>query len=596
MGEAKNSFICLIKICKIKFPIVETLVRQPSTGIMFGGHCRHKMMLLTSALLMTLLSLTAEAEFFSALGDMRTLLDHQHNFVGKLDNYVKEEEERLDLIKQFLGKIESRFGGPQGPPIAALTSIEADSSSLISNPLNAFLLIKYLSQDLGRISATMYRDVGSEFLTKLANDSSIKTPTFDDYKGAVGAIMRLQETYNIDAKTMADGLLAGIPSTAPMTAADCFNFGRTAYLEKDWVLTVSWMKEALVRERAKADPIRPFLGDILDHLAYSTSKTGNFKGALHWAEQLNEVNPAHERVAGYLRYFKAEIQKQIHTRGTRGDSGEEKVATLPEATSLFDRDYWEERHRYQALCRGDKGAVKLTPPRAAKLKCKYHHGNKPRLLLSPAKVEEVFDNPRIMVLHDIVNDEETEEVLSHASGRLRRATARNARTGQFEPADYRISKSTWLGPATSRTVRSIFDRVSDITNLDMTFSEDLQVNNYGIGGMYDPHFDFSRDHEKAFKSAYGDNRGNRIATVLFYFSDVEAGGATVFPTVGAAVQPIKGSAVFWYNLLPSGDGDLLTRHAGCPVLVGSKWVANFWIHEGGQEFRRRCRRHRHARR
>ena len=57
----------------------------------------------------------------------------------------------------------------------------------------------------------MYRDVGSEFLTKLANDSSIKTPTFDDYKGAVGAIMRLQETYNIDAKTMADGLLAGIP-------------------------------------------------------------------------------------------------------------------------------------------------------------------------------------------------------------------------------------------------------------------------------------------------------------------------------------------------------------------------------------------------
>ena len=51
---------------------------------------------------------------------------------------------------------------------------------------------------------------------------------------------------------------------------------------------------------------------------------------------------------------------------------------------------------------------------------------------------------------------------------------------------------------------------------------------------------------------------------------------------------------------------MLTRHAGCPVLVGSKWgkycfavniatqynlfnaVCNKWIHEGGQEFRRRC--------
>lgn len=26
----------------------------------------------------------------------------------------------------------------------------------------------------------------------------------------------------------------------------------------------------------------------------------------------------------------------------------------------------------------------------------------------------------------------------------------------------------------------------------------------------------------------------------------------------------------------------------CPVLVGNKWVANKWIHEGGQEFRRPC--------
>ena len=38
------------------------------------------------------------------------------------------------------------------------------------------------------------------------------------------------------------------------------------------------MKEALNRERAKDEPSREFLSDILDHLAYSTSKTGNFKG------------------------------------------------------------------------------------------------------------------------------------------------------------------------------------------------------------------------------------------------------------------------------------------------------------------------------
>lgn len=82
--------------------------------------------------------------------------------------------------------------------------------------------------------------------------------------------------------------------------------------------------------------------------------------------------------------------------------------------------------------------------------------------------------------------------------------------------------------------------------------------------------------------------GNRIATWLNYMSNVQAGGATVFPHLGVILWPRKNSAAFWYNLYKSGDGDLLTRHAACPVLVGSKWVSNKWIHEIGQEFRKPC--------
>jgi prolyl 4-hydroxylase len=71
-------------------------------------------------------------------------------------------------------------------------------------------------------------------------------------------------------------------------------------------------------------------------------------------------------------------------------------------------------------------------------------------------------------------------------------------------------------------------------------------------------------------------------------SDVQAGGATVFTYIGVKLWPVKGTCAFWYNLKENGEGDYMTRHAACPVLTGSKWVCNKWIHERGQEFMRPC--------
>lgn len=65
-------------------------------------------------------------------------------------------------------------------------------------------------------------------------------------------------------------------------------------------------------------------------------------------------------------------------------------------------------------------------------------------------------------------------------------------------------------------------------------------------------------------------------------SDVQQGGATVFPSLNVSLQPRRGTAAFWYNLHPSGQGDYQTRHAACPVLIGSKWgmyhIAKLRIH------------------
>lgn len=97
-------------------------------------------------------------------------------------------------------------------------------------------------------------------------------------------------------------------------------------------------------------------------------------------------------------------------------------------------------------------------------------------------------------------------------------------------------------------------------------------------------------------------------------SDVLEGGATAFPLIRRAVFPKKGTALVWWNLHTSGVGDLRTKHAGCPVLVGNKWglilygyllsnknylkcdflfskVCNKWLHAAHQELLRPCKLH-----
>ena len=58
--------------------------------------------------------------------------------------------------------------------------------------------------------------------------------------------------------------------------------------------------------------------------------------------------------------------------------------------------------------------------------------------------------------------------------------------------------------------------------------EEFQIANYGIGGQYNPHFDYFIDG-KEFKN-------NRIATWLGYISDVNGGGGTAFPVLGLLVR------------------------------------------------------------
>lgn len=147
--------------------------------------------------------------------------------------------------------------------------------------------------------------------------------------------------------------------------------------------------------------------------------------------------------------------------------------------------------------------------------------------------------------------------------------------------------SAWLKDTVDPLLVTLDHRIGALTGLDVQppYAEYLQVVNYGIGGHYEPHFDHATSPTSPL---YRMKSGNRVATFMIYLSSVEAGGATAFIYANFSVPVVKNAALFWWNLHRSGEGDGDTLHAGCPVLVGDKWVANKWIHEYGQEFRRPC--------
>uniref|UniRef100_A0A3Q2GYW8 procollagen-proline 4-dioxygenase n=1 Tax=Equus caballus TaxID=9796 RepID=A0A3Q2GYW8_HORSE len=491
-----------------------------------------------------------QAEFFTSIGHMTDLIYAEKDLVQSLKEYILVEEAKLSKIKSWADKME------------ALTSKSAaDPEGYLAHPVNAYKLVKRLNTDWPALEDLVLQDSAAGFIANFSVQRQF-FPTDEDEMGAAKALMRLQDTYKLDPDTISKGELPGTKYQAVLSVDDCFGMGRSAYNDGDYYHTVLWMEQVL-KQLDAGEEATTAKTQVLDYLSYAVFQLGDLHRALELTRRLLSLDPSHERAGGNLRYFERLLEEEREK-----PSSNQTEAELATQEGIYERpvDYLPERDVYESLCRGE--GVKLTPRRQKRLFCRYHHGNRtPQLLIAPFKEEDEWDSPHIVRYYDVMSDEEIERIKEIAKPKLARATVRDPKTGVLTVASYRVSKSSWLEEDDDPVVARVNLRMQHITGLTVKTAELLQVANYGMGGQYEPHFDFSR---RPFDSGLK-TEGNRVATFLNYMSDVEAGGATVFPDLGAAIWPKKGTAVFWYNLLRSGEGDYRTRHAACPVLVGCKW-------------------------
>ena len=91
---------------------------------------------------------------------------------------------------------------------------------------------------------------------------------------------------------------------------------------------------------------------------------------------------------------------------------------------------------------------------------------------------------------------------------------------------YRISKTAWLKEEEHENVGHVYTRTHQVTGLNMETSEELQVSNYGIGGHYEPHFDFARREEtNAFASLGTGTIISQSRIILLHFSCPQVTGS-----------------------------------------------------------------------
>lgn len=511
------------------------------------------------------------AEIYTSLVNVKHAISLERKLIDSLKSYIEQESERLQDISRFYAKVSHLH-----------SAVYQGQTSALANPLLAFTLIKRLYSEWPNV---VYSDGSLENLQDLRSsyerDDSV-LPNLEDLQGAVRGLLRLQDVYSLQVSALVRGQFLTVSDrgtsevykplvSVPLSGDDCFLVGKVAYDQGDYYHSVPWLEQSvhLFRGHSWSPENQGTLEDALDHLAFSHFKTGNVSYALSLSQELLHHDPVNKRVLQNVEKYEKLLVVRPHMKG----NGLRRPASK----------YLRTREAYERLCQNHGSHPKhFQNPRCF---CDYFTGGNPGLFLCPSKREVLSLHPFVVLYHDFITDKEAEDIKALAQPGLRRSVVASGE--RQATADYRISKSAWLKDSSHAVTGKLDQRISMVTGLNVNhpFGEYLQVVNYGIGGHYEPHF----DHATVPTSpVYKLNTGNRVATFMIYLSSVEAGGSTAFIYANFSVPVVEKAAIFWWNLHRNGEGDVDTLHAGCPVLVGDKWVANKWIHEYGQEFNHRC--------
>ncbi|CAB4062470.1 P4HA [Lepeophtheirus salmonis] len=493
-----------------------------------------------------------------------------------MSKFFEREKQYIEDIQTVIDKklVDMETQGSFGAYLASyedIVGLQDDSDeAFLNNPLNAYNLIRHVAVGWNVVESSIqrYKEKHPGQLPKrvrklLSRSKREHLPGAEDLDGASTALVRLHEYYNFNITSFVE---EGVIETK-----DGERFETTGELSV-WDIFKIGVKGTNMM----------ILGSGIEIMSHGLAKAKRDGLTVHdqKLDRWGPLTPTHS--TNYVPYDKRLAKKKKFNKVV----SEKMILNNP---SIIDTI--QETKQYRKLCNGEE----LRSPDVLKdLTCRYEHRGLPYYRYGPHKIETVSLRPHIVIIHDFISDEITKEFINSASPNLKRSAMRGFKNGTNAVDDRRVSEQSWINEEVP-AARKLTDQINDYLNLlvdSSIHSELYQVANYGTAGHYSSHYDQvlmgSSPNDLERRNIFNIKTGDRMATIMGYLSDVEEGGYTVFPMVGAYIKPKKGSIVLWWNMDDAGGYDMLTRHGGCPVLIGSKWITNKWVRINSQMFKRPC--------
>ncbi|KHJ93516.1 prolyl 4-Hydroxylase alpha-subunit, region, partial [Oesophagostomum dentatum] len=115
--------------------------------------------MMRSLALLLLLFGSCTADIFTAMADMQRMLGVEKDVTSVIENYIEEEQNRLNDLKRFADEyvVRNKDAENVGP-------------DFVTNPINAYLLIKRLTSEWKKVEDIMRNNLAEKYIKNITDN------------------------------------------------------------------------------------------------------------------------------------------------------------------------------------------------------------------------------------------------------------------------------------------------------------------------------------------------------------------------------------------------------------------------------------------